>query len=733
MNKLLIFIIFTVPIILTAQKDTILKKEFEEAVIISATKWKQTQRRVPLKVSVIKSKDIAIQNPQTAADMLASSNEVFVQKSQQGGGSPMIRGFATNRLLYSVDGVRMNTAIFRSGNIQNVISLDPFAIESAEVLFGPGAILYGSDAIGGVMSFQTLTPEFSEQESPLIKGNATFRAASANQELTKHFDVQVGWKKWAMLTSVSHNNFGNLQMGSNGPSEYLKPFTTIRVDSIDRVVANNNPQVQDPTGYNQFNLMQKIRFAPNKAFDFQYGFHYSQTSSYSRYDRLIEINQSGTPISAVWNYGPQKWMMHHFSMTHNKKSPLYDQMSLKMAYQRFEESRIDRRWNHHRLRTNTEFVNAYSLNLDLEKIKNKHSFFYGAEVVLNDVVSEGKGLDIRNGKEIPVADRYPQSKWLSYAAYLNYQYTFSEKWLFQGGVRASGFYINADFTKNAPFFPFNFQDISIHKMAPTASLGLVFNPEKTSKVSMNLSSGFRAPNIDDMGKMFDFTAGNVLVPNTNLNAEYAYNAEIHVSKVFEKTIKLDLTGFYTVLDEAMVRRPILVDGADSILYNGIMSKTFAIQNAASANVYGFNFGFEIKLPYGFGLHSRFNYQIGYEEMDNGTTSRSRHAAPPFGMTKLYYEKNKFKQEIYTQYSFGVSNQNLNEEEQQKPAIYARDENGKPNSPAWMTLNYKFLYTFHKNWTLSGGIENLLDLRYRPYSSGLVAPGRNFIMAIKAHF
>src|SRR5690606_22275722 len=96
--------------------------------------------------------------PQTAADMLAGSGEVFVQKSQLGGGSPMIRGFATNRLLYAVDGVRMNTAIFRAGNLQNVINLDPFATESVEVIFGPGSVMYGRDAIGGVMSFQTLMP-----------------------------------------------------------------------------------------------------------------------------------------------------------------------------------------------------------------------------------------------------------------------------------------------------------------------------------------------------------------------------------------------------------------------------------------------------------------------------------------------------------------------------------------------------------------------------------------------
>ena len=111
-----------------------------------------------------------LHNPQTAADLLSVSGEVFIQKSQQGGGSPMIRGLATNRLLYTVDGVRMNTAIFRGGNIQNVISLDPLAMENVEVLFGPGAVIYGSDAIGGVMGFQTLIPELSSNKDEFVTG-----------------------------------------------------------------------------------------------------------------------------------------------------------------------------------------------------------------------------------------------------------------------------------------------------------------------------------------------------------------------------------------------------------------------------------------------------------------------------------------------------------------------------------------------------------------------------------
>lgn len=706
--------------------------EFDE-IVVSATRWNQVSRDVPSKITIISKRNAALQNPQTTADLLGSSGEVFIQKSQQGGGSPMIRGFATNRLLYTVDGVRMNSAIFRAGNIQNVISLDPFAIENTEVFFGPGSVIYGSDAIGGVMSFQTLTPRLSLGEKPLISGNAVTRYSSANNELTNHVDLNVGWNKWASVTSLTYSKFDDLRMGAKGPDEYLKPYFIQRIDNTDFVIANSDPQTQIPSGYSQMNLMQKIRFSPNEKWDFQYGFHYSKTSEYSRYDRHIELQPNGLPVSAVWNYGPQIWMMNNLSVTHNGNNKVYDRMTVRLAQQYFEESRIDRRFNHHRLRTQLEEVQAYSANVDFEKILNKHKFYYGVEYVLNDVTSTGTALDIRTGDPIPVADRYPASEWNSYAAYLNYQYVVSDKFLLQAGARYSLFDIQSDFSRHLTFFPFDFTNSELRNSATTGNLGFVYNLSETWKISGNIGTGFRAPNVDDIGKIFDFANGEVVVPNTSLKAEYAYNGELGVSKFFGKTVKLDVTGFYTYLDNAMVRREFQVNGRDSILYDGQMSKVYAIQNAAFGTVYGFNAGIEIKLPSGFSISSRYSYQLGREEMDSGEVTRSRHAAPGFGITRLSYNKDNLSMQLYAVYSAEVSYENLNTEERQKPAIYATDSNGNPYSPGWYTLNFKAMYKFHPNMSISTGFENFTDQRYRPYSSGLVAAGGNFILSFRADF
>jgi hemoglobin/transferrin/lactoferrin receptor protein len=702
-----------------------------DQVVVSATRWSQPTREVPAKITTISVKEVTLQNPQTAADLLSLSGEVFIQKSQLGGGSPMIRGFSTNRVLIVVDGVRMNTAIFRSGNLQNVISLDPFAVGKTEIFFGPGSVIYGSDAIGGVMSFQTLKPHLSDNNDPFVTGNAVTRFSSADQELTGHVDLNVGWKKWALVTSFSHFNFNDLRMGSNGPDDYLRPNYVQRQDSLDVVITNPDPLVQNPTGYAQTNLMQKIRFAPNDNWDFTYGFHYSASTDVSRYDRLLRT-KNGLPRSAEWYYGPQIWMMNVLNIENKAASGIYDQMNIRLARQYFEESRHDRDLNKPTKFNTNEKVDASSVNLDFTKsLREKHHLYYGLEYIFNKVTSTGTDEDITTGEIVPGPSRYPQSNWASYAAYITYQYNLNEKFNLQAGARYNLYSMDCEF--DTTFYPFPFTTANIDNGALTGSLGAVYNPTEKWSLSADFSTGFRSPNVDDVGKVFDSEPGAVVVPNPDLKAEYAYNAEIDVAKVFGDYLKIDLVAYYTYLQDAMVRRDYTLNGQDSIMYNGEMSQVQAMQNAAFATVYGLQAEVEVKIPLGFGFSTQINYQKGEEELDDGTTSPLRHAAPWFGMTSLTYSADKLKIDFYATYNGEVSFENLPPEEQGKDYMYAKDDNGNPYSPAWYTLNFKVMYQITDILSVSGGVENLTDVRYRPYSSGITAPGRNFILSLRASF
>lgn len=642
----------------------------------------------------------------------------------------MIRGFSTNRLLYAVDGVRMNNAIFRSGNLQNVISIDPFTTESAEVLFGPGSVIYGSDAIGGVMSFQTLTPQFSLTGETYVHGQALARYASANSEATAHAHVTVGFHNVAFVTSISSFSFDDLRMGHHGPDDYLNHFYVQQQDSSDVVIRNDDPRVQRPSGYDQINLMQKVRYSPSKTWELNYGFHYSETSDYGRYDRHQRF-RDGAPRYAQWDYGPQVWMMNNLNINHSRKSGIYDEVTLRLAHQRFEESRIDRSLNDPNRSIREEGVDAYSANLDFVKSSERNQLYYGVEYVFNDVRSQGIQENIYTGDLARGPSRYPESTWQSFAVYVNDQFELSEKVNLQAGLRYNQFMLDAQF--DTTFYPFPFTESNINQGALTGSFGLVYRPNYNWVISTNLSTGFRSPNVDDIGKVFDSEPGTVVVPNPDLSAEYAYNVDLSVARVFGEWLKIDVTGFYTQLENAMVRRDFVLDGQDSIVYDGLLSQVQAVQNAARANVYGVQAGFEIRLMESLNFSSDFNWQVGEEELDDGSLSASRHAAPWFGMSRLTFKKGKVQLQVNAQYQGERSFEDLAVSERRKVEIYAADKNGNPYAPAWYSLNFRSLIDLLDGWQLSAGVENLTDQRYRPYSSGLSGAGRNFVASLRVMF
>ena len=700
-------------------------------VVLSVAKFKQQKKDISQQIVSISPEDVEFANPQTAADLLESSGEVYIQKSQLGGGSPMIRGFSTNRLLITVDGVRMNTAIFRAGNLQNVINIDPFSIERAEVLLGPGSVVYGSDAIGGVMNFYTQQPKFSFAEGLSFSGNALARYSTANKEKTGHIDFNIGNKEWAFLTSVSYSDYDDLRIGSHGPEDYIRPEYVKRINGEDVIVANANSNVQVPTGFDMINLMQKVRFMPNEMWDFNLGLIYSTTSDYSRYDRLTRT-RNGQLRSAEWYYGPQKWFLSNLQINKKGYSTIYDQAKVTAAFQIFEESRHDRDFGEEILFNTDEHVNAYSLGLDFTKDINSTQLFYGLEYVLNTIDSKGEQSNIVTGEKTPDASRYPDgSTWQSMAAYVSGQVSLAENLNLQSGLRYNHVLVDATFDDRFYDFPFSEADISTGNL--TGSIGLAWQTNKTLGWKLNFSTAFRAPNIDDVGKIFDSEPGSVVVPNPDLKAEYAYNSEIGVTLNFDDVVLLDVVGFYTKLDNALVRRDFNLDGQTVIDYQGEPSNVQAIQNAASAVVYGFEAGVDVIFYKNLNLRSQINIVEGNQEEDDGSIAPLRHAAPLFGNTHLVWQNKKLKLDAFAEYNGQLNYNELAPSQQSNAYLYALDSNGDPYAPSWYTFNFASQYKISDNWQATAAVENITDQRYRPYSSGISAAGRNLILALKYSF
>ena len=701
-----------------------------DEVVMSISKWEQQKKDIPQKISLMNAKTIEFTASQTSADLLQNSGKVFVQKSQLGGGSPMIRGFATNRLLLSVDGVRMNNAIFRGGNIQNVISIDPFTIKSTEVIFGPGSVIYGSDAIGGVMNFYTNNPQFSKTDSLEVFGKSNYRYSSANNENTVHVDFNLGKREWAFLSSLTYNNFGDLKIGSHGPTSYLRNNYVVTENGQDRLQENDNAKKQVPTGYDQINVMQKVLFRPNSNWNINLSAYYSETSDYSRYDRLIRPSKDGLGLrSAEWSYGPQKWFMGNLQFYKNGKGKFYDGLKITTAYQNFVESRNDRGFGDDIRYGSKENVDAISANVDFEnkRIGNLR-LYYGGEYVFNKIGSAGNEFNIETMVTSPSASRYPDnSTWQTLAGYISGELRAKPNFTFLSGLRYSHVWIDAIFDQTFYSFPFNDADLSTGAL--TGSLGFSWFPKADLQLTFNGSTGFRAPNIDDVGKIFNSEPGSVVVPNPDLEPEYAYNLEVGIQKNFNDRLMLKGASFYTYLVDALVRRDFQFNGNSEIMYNGELHNVQAIQNAAKAYVYGFEFGLDAFLTEKLSVNANLTFTEGIEEEQDGTDTPGRHVSPTFGDFHIVWKNQKLKTDLFANFNGEISFGDLAMSEKTKDYIYAVDADGNPYSPSWYTLNFRSQYQLSHALKFTANLENFTDQRYRSYSSGIVAPGINLILGV----
>lgn len=641
-------------------------------VIVAASKWETKSNEIPNKIEKIKRRDIVFNNPATSADMIASGNQVYVQKSQLGGGSPMIRGFAANKILMVVDGIRMNNAIYRSGNLHNVLQADVNSIEEAEIIFGPGTNIYGSDALGGVIDLHTIIPTFSGDEKMIGSGHAISRISSADFERTLNANFNLSNNKWALGANISYSKFDDLRMGSMHNSYNLRNEYVDIVNGNDTILTNSNPEVQRFSGYDQLSMISKVRHKFSEHITWAYSLYLTTTSAVPRYDRLLQLMDPDDPDSdlkyAKWNYEPQQWIMNRLSLNLHNNAAWYDNAVFTLGYQNVKEGRSDRKYKDDWLRKREEKVDIFSLNADFDKVLNLgHYLYYGFEIVYNDVQSEGIKENIRNHEKEVISSRYPDggTKFFQSGAYLSYKRNFDRIPLtLLTGIRFSYVSLYSKFN-DTTFYQLPYSDISIKNSAITGSIGLVYHPDSW-QYNINLSSGFRAPNLDDVAKIFDSEPGNVVVPNKDLKPEYLYNVDVGIIKKFNGMAKLEVTAFYSHLVNAMVRRDFTLNGHDSIIYDGELSRVQAIVNAGSANIYGASLVFDIKLFKNIAVKTILTTIKG--EDDSGESLR--HAPPLYGETQLTFEKDKLKMTLGADYNAEISYNNLAPSERDKAYLYA---------------------------------------------------------------
>ena len=729
-----VLLFFGMSIELLAQTDTTTKQLKD--VVIYANKFPTLSKNIVQRVVALTDK-VLIQQQANTADILTASGQVFVQKSQAGGGSPVVRGFEASRVLLMVDGIRMNSAIFRAGHLQNIITVDNMILDRVEIYYGPSSTMFGSDALGGVVNLFTKQPQLyksnldSKNTPWKINGNLVYRYGNGQNENRQHVDVNIANNKWAYLTSFTNSSFGDMRQGNKRLATYpdfgKRLFYVVRENDTDVVKDNSTSvNIQKLSGYTQTDLLQKVLFKPNDNTEHLLNIQFSNSSDINRYDRLTETSK-GLPVYAEWYYGPQVRNMVGYKLTKSNLNGYFQKLTANVNYQHLEESRISRRFKSNNKDYRFEAVDLFGLNLDLLHQGKSSELHVGVESYYNKVGSTSYRNNIATNLRSAITTRYSDgpTNMANYALYAQHTQFLKGNWVLNSGLRLNNVQLNAHF-KDTALMHFPFTDANQNNTAITGNLGLAYNGADGFRIAFGASSGFRAPNVDDLTKVFDTKTGYVVVPNKDLKPEYTYNTELNVSKT-TSNYSIGASLFYTWFKNALVVDKFKWNNASSILYQGIMSDVYASQNKAKAVVYGFNVNGSANLTPNTVLTATYTYTKGTYQ--NGLVEMPLdHIPPTYGRVGLKHDIKKFSAELFTVFNGWkrMKDYNLNGEDNE---IYAT----KDGMPGWQIWNINTSYQASKKLNFSFQIENIADLNYRYFASGISALGRNYLVQARYSF
>ncbi len=703
----------------------------EEVVVIGRTEAREID--LPYQVNRIKASEIHSSHAQTSADALELNGGAYIQRSQMGGGSPILRGFEANKVLLVVDGVRLNNAIYRNGHLQNAITIDPSILEQVEVIYGPGSLLYGSEALGGVVHYKSKSPllNFDSDRKYKQSGSAYIRYNSSNNERRIHADYRIAKKKFGSLTSITFADYGDLKMGSRRDDRYpdfgLRKVYVVPGPDGDEVITNPDPNVQVGTAYSQMDILQKWIYKFSDNIKSEFNIQYSNSSDVPRYDNLAEF-RNGQLRYAEWFYGPQKRLLISPKVTYKANNQIFDKLTFIGSFQKIEESRISRNLNEVNQENQIENLNIWGMTIDFNKrLSHSQKLVYGTDLHYNRVSSTAHSIDITNNERSNILTRYPSggSQLLNAGLFVQHNWQNQDSslvWI--NGLRWTTQEVNMNYLESDPFqWPDFFFDGIESKNSAAVFISGVNYSKNNWVIKASTGTAFRSPNVDDLAKV-RVNRDEITIPNPTLSSEKVWNNELTIGYKHRK-ITAGITGFITTLQDAIIRTDFtLPDGSTSFVSGKDTLQVTGNVNANGGHIRGLSLQLNYQPNKQWLMKNTINLQKGTSNTIDGNSQPLGHIPPTYGGNSLTYQSQLWSLSGIIRYNmskplseFGGSVDN--------PDLATID-----GSPGWVTYNLAGSFKPYKGWTASITINNITDIHYRLFASGLSAAGRHLSVSIQ---
>ena len=650
-------------------------------------------------VFTINTKEISYL-PQSTSDLLSNESSIVVQESQSGGGSPNYRGMEANRLLLVVDGSQLNNAIYRSGHIQSASTINPFFLQSVKLISGPASVIYGNGAMGGGIIFKTLSP-FGSNSLDFLQQYESSSNTSATS-LAKYYNINNVYS----VSAFSIKSTGNLKMGGDRKHGYSDWGN-------EHHIINDGRQLY--TSFDQVDLLHKSVVINQNNNYIVFNTQYSRSSDVYRFDKMNDVKEN-LPKYKSWYYGPQVRFFKKISYNGDNKKLLFDNFKSFISFQNIKESRHFQKQNDTYLNNRYENVKVYDLNIDFNKTTKVFDLIYGMGARYQNVNSTANLTS--NYQVLYNTTRYPDdgSQVSDFFAYSQVKIAPIKKLDLSIGMRWNSQKLMCNFNN----LDFDLNNIKTSNSSFIKSILLSYKPINHTILSCSYYDGFRNPNVDDIGKVFSKDGENVVVPNADLEPEYAQNIELSLVYV-KKPFDIKIQVFKSFLNNAISREFGLLNGLDSLLYDGEIMRVQTNQNIESATIEGISVSGCVYMSNNFKLSSIYNFLRG----EKNTNEPLAHIPPENFVLSLEYRLEKHQLELFMKY-----NGWKNTDDYDLSGVDNLDEATSDGNPSWSTVNCIYNYNLNKSTSIMLGVKNIFDQHYKTFASGISASGRNVVLSIR---
>ena len=660
-----------------------------ENVVVTASRAERDVLEIPESVNLVSSREIRERNSKTSAEALREEVGVFIQKTNHGGGSAIIRGLSSNQILLLVDGIRLNNSIYRLGNHQYLTTIDHQMVEKIEVVRGPTSVLYGSDALGGTVNLITRKPPVDDNEKSLGV-RSLLRYATADQEKTVRGNVISSSSRYAFSTAFSLKQFGDLRRGANGNDHEISGIEL----------------VQSPTGFGGYDIDTKLITNLTDDQTITLAHQFSKQEKVPRYDKYHYNDYHR------WFFHPQDRMLTYAVYENKDINIIFDAVRATASLHLQKEGRKTQKNESSLIQNELDEVATKGFSVSGIRERDRHQIVAGAELYHDDVASErsysdpltGSGTDDNRG-------RYPDdATHLSIGLYLQDEMKMTDRWMLKLGVRQSQY--RAEFDMNsAALYSQTFSSF-------TGAVGSVFRLSNYVSANLNLAQAFRAPNLSDMAKLGESKGDIYEVPNPDLQPEKLMNIDMGL-KISTESMRVDFTVYRSFITDLLASVDATYAGADTIVIDSQMFNVKTKKNLGEAIIQGteiaVDYSLSGSLSFRGNLTTTYGENITYDEPVGGIP-------PIFGLAGVRWSRGRFFLDGYSR--FAARQDRLSADDLDDPRIPPE------GTPGWFTLNLRGGVTLRQSLIVQIACENILDRNYREHGSGVNSPGRNWVISFQ---